>query len=78
MDEIMNVVRGLGENFLEEMIVQKVLRSLSLRYDSKISSLKKKTDFEKFTMDELHGILTSYEMIIGQEGPLKKEETCVS
>ena len=69
----MNVVRGLGENFPEEMIVQKLLSSLSLRYDSKISSFEDIIDLDKITRDELHGILTTYEMRIGQEGPSRKE-----
>ena len=73
VDEIVNAVRGPKENVLEEMIVQKVLRSLSLRYDSKISSLEDITGLDKLTMGELHGILTAYDMRIGQEGPSRKE-----
>ena len=73
VDEIVNDFRGLGENVPKEMIVKKLLRSLSLRYDSNISSLEDRTDLDKLTMDELHGILTAYEMRIGQEGPSRKE-----
>ena len=70
--EIVNVVIGLGENVLEETIVKKLLRSISLGYDSKISSLGDRTNLDKLTMDELQGILTSYEMRIGQEGQSRK------
>ena len=44
------------------MIVQKVLRSLPLRYDAKVSVIEESWDLTKLTMDELHGILTTYEM----------------
>jgi hypothetical protein len=41
VDEIVNTIRGLGEMVEESMIVQKVLRSLPLRFDAKVSLLKK-------------------------------------
>lgn len=36
VDEIVNKIRGLGEKFEEAVIVQKVLRSLPLRFNSKV------------------------------------------
>jgi hypothetical protein len=44
--------------------VQNVLRSLSAGFDSKISALEERTDLDTLEMDELHGILTAYEMIL--------------
>jgi hypothetical protein len=41
VDEFVNAIRGLGEELNESLVVQKVLRSLPLRYDSKVSPLKK-------------------------------------
>jgi hypothetical protein len=64
VDEIVNTIRGLGEKVEEPMIVQKVLRSLPLRFDSKVSVIEEMKDLEKLTMDELHGILIAYEMRI--------------
>ena len=40
VDEIVNTIRGIGENIEESMIVQKVLRSLPLRFDAKVSAIK--------------------------------------
>ena len=40
VDEVANSIIGLGEEFNESIIVQKVLRSLSLRYDAKVSSIE--------------------------------------
>jgi hypothetical protein len=58
----------------ELMIVQKVLRSLPLRFDAKISTIKEMKDLDKLTiMDEFHGILTVYEMRTEKENPSNKQ-----
>jgi hypothetical protein len=53
---------GLGEEIKESVIVQKVLRSLPMRFDSKISALEERSDLNSISMNELHGIFTAYEM----------------
>ena len=40
VDEIFNTIRGIGEKVEESMIVQKVLRSLPLIFDAKVSSIE--------------------------------------
>jgi hypothetical protein len=67
VDEIINSIRDLGEELKDKIIVQKVLRSLPMRYDSKVSTLEDRKYLDKLTMDELHGILTAYEMRTMQE-----------
>ena len=44
-----------------------------MRYDPKVSNLEERDDIKKVTMDELHGILTAYEMRTGQNGSSRKE-----
>jgi hypothetical protein len=68
-----NVIKVLGEEIKETVIVKKVLRSLPMRFDPNISSLEERVDLATLSMDELHGILTSYEMRIEQENPSRKE-----
>jgi hypothetical protein len=51
-----------GEELDDKIVVQKVLISLPMRYDPKISTLEDRENLEKLTMDELHGIITTYEM----------------
>jgi hypothetical protein len=65
---------GLGEEFDESIIVQKVLRSLPMRFDPNISTLEERENLESISMDEIHGIFTTYEMINEQENPGIKEE----
>src|SRR3984957_1409119 len=71
----MNAIIGLGEEIEESVIVQKVLRSLPMRFDPKISTLKERLDLNSISMDELHGIFTAYEMRTEQENPYVKEAT---
>ena len=40
VDETLNVIIGLGEEIKESVIVQKVLRSLPMIFDPKISTLQ--------------------------------------
>ena len=44
-----------------------------MRYNPKVSTLEERDDLKNMTMDELHGILTAYEMRIGQNAPSRKE-----
>jgi hypothetical protein len=73
IDEVVNTMRGLGEAINNNIIVQKVLRSLPARFDSKISALEERIDLDTLEMDELHGILTAYEMRTSGENSFKKE-----
>jgi hypothetical protein len=73
VDETVNAIIGLGEEIKESVIVQKVLRSLPMRFDPKISALEERSDLNSISMDELHGIFTAYEMRTEQENPYVKE-----
>jgi hypothetical protein len=75
IDEVVNTMRGLGETVENVIIVKKVLRSLPARFDPKISALEERTDIATLLMDELQGILTTYEMRTSNENPSNKEAT---
>ena len=62
IDEVVNSITSLWEEVNESIIVQKVMRSLPLRYDAKVYSIEESRYLSKMTMDELHGILTTYTM----------------
>jgi hypothetical protein len=75
IDEVVNTMRGLGETVGNDIIVKKVLRSLLARFDPKISALEERIDIDTLLMDELQGILTTYEMRTSNENPSNKETT---
>jgi uncharacterized protein YihD (DUF1040 family) len=62
VDEVVNAIRGLVEDLNESLVVQKVLRSLLLKYDAKVFAIEETRDLTKMTMDELHGSLIAFEM----------------
>jgi hypothetical protein len=75
VDGKVNTIRVLGEEVDEYIIFQKVLRSLPVRFDPKISTLDERTYMDSISMDELHGIFTAYEMRTEQKNRVTKETT---
>jgi hypothetical protein len=75
VDETVNAIIGLGEEIEESIIVKKILRSLPMRFNPKISTLEERSNLDSISMDELHGIFTAYEMRTEQENPNVKEVT---
>jgi hypothetical protein len=69
VDEIVNAIIGLGEEIKESVIVQKVLISLPMRFNPKISALEERSDLNSISMDKLHGIFIAYEMRTEHENP---------
>ena len=72
IDEIINCMKNLGEEIKEVVFVEKVLRSLSPKFDSKVSAIEEKQNLQSLTMSQLHEILTAYEMRKG--GPSEWRE----
>ena len=72
IDEIVNFMKNLGEEIKEVVLVEKVLRSLSSKFESKVSAIEEKQNLQSITMSRLHGILTAYEMRKG--GPSDRRE----
>jgi hypothetical protein len=52
----------MGEEKKEPIIIQKVLRFLPMIFDPNISALEEIIYLDTLSMEELHGILTTYEM----------------
>eukprot|EP00253_Pinus_taeda_P007371 PITA_07371 len=75
IDEIVNCMKNLGEEIKEAVVVEKVLRSLSPKFESKISVIEEKENLQKITMSQLHRILTAYEMRKG--GPSDRREAAL-
>jgi hypothetical protein len=56
VDETVNAIIGLEEETKESVIVQRVLRSLPMRLNPKISTLEERSYLNSISVDELHGI----------------------
>ncbi|XP_059064161.1 uncharacterized protein LOC131856399 [Cryptomeria japonica] len=73
VDESINAIRGLVEDIEDKDIVQKVMRSLPSKYDSKLSAIEELKELNTLTMNDLHGILISYEMRACSDETIHKE-----
>lgn len=62
VDEIVNCMKNLGEEIKEATLVEKNLKSLPSKFDSKVSSMEEKRDLQSITMVQLHVILAAFEM----------------
>jgi hypothetical protein len=56
------------------LAIQKVLISIILKYDAKVSSIEETRDLTKMTMDEFHGSLIACEMRKGTESDQPNNE----
>jgi len=65
-------MKSLGEEIKEVTLVEKVLRSLSSKFESKVSAIEEKQKLQSISMSQLHEILTAFEMRKG--GPLERRE----
>jgi hypothetical protein len=72
LDDIVNHMRNLGETITESTLVEIFFRSLTAKFESKVSALEEKQDLQNLTVVQLHGILTAYEMRRG--GPSEVKE----
>src|SRR6202047_562271 len=62
LSSIVNPLKNLGKSFSDEKLVKKVLRSLSHRWEQKITSLSDCKDLSNFKFDDLIGNLLTHEM----------------
>ena len=76
--EVVNCMQNLDEEIKEVTLVEKVLRSLSAKFESKVSAIEEKEDLQKITMTQLHRILTAFEMRKGGPSDMKEATFKVS
>ena len=47
VDEVVNAIRWLGGKLKEKVVVSKVIRTLPMRYNPKVSTLKERDDLKR-------------------------------
>ena len=72
LDDIVNRMRSLGETITDTTLVEKFLRSLTSKFESKVSAIEERQDLQTLTIVQLHGILTAYEMRQGGPSQIKE------
>ena len=75
VENLVNSIKGLGVEGPDYDLVEKILRTLPMEYNPKVSTLEDREKLEYLTMDELYGILTTYELRLGINNVPKGEAT---
>jgi len=75
VDETTNTLEGLVELVETKIVVRKILKTLPTRFNPKVSVLEDRSNLTCLSIDELHGILTPYEMRIEEEDDISHLET---
>ena len=70
---MVNVIRSLGEDLPEVVVVKKIIRSLPPMYNPKVSVLEDR-DLSTVTLDELQSIMVAYEMRMEMPGSVKSNK----
>ena len=61
--DVVNSLRALGKCFLDFKLVNKILRSLSKKWDSKVTAIQEAKNLNNLPLEELIGSLMTYEMV---------------
>ena len=72
LDEIVIHMRNMDEDIKDTTLVEKILRSLSPKFESKVSAIEENWDLQNLTVVQFHRILTAFEMRKG--GPSEVRE----
>jgi hypothetical protein len=73
VEELVNAMKGLGQNIEESFLVQKTLRSLFDKFNPKVSAIEELNDLKTLSIDDLQGTLTAYEMRISKDKSITRE-----
>ena len=64
MIEIMNLMKNHGENISDHMVVEKVLRSLSQKFDFIVVAIQEAKDVKAMKIEELQSSLEAHELLV--------------
>ncbi|KAK2357392.1 gag-protease polyprotein [Trifolium repens] len=67
MIDFSNSFDSLGEKIPEEKLVRKILRSLPMKFDMKVTAIEETQDISSMKVDELIGSLQTFELSINED-----------
>lgn len=72
--DIVNQLRSYGEEIYDQTIVEKVLRSLTPKFDHVVAAIEESKDLSTYSFDELMGSLQSHEVRINKSVEKNEEK----
>jgi hypothetical protein len=73
VEELVNAMKGHGEEFDDSLLVQNILRSLPDKFNPKVSAIQELNDLKNLSIDQLIGTLIAYEMRINKDKSSTRE-----
>jgi len=64
MIEIMNLMKNCGENISGQMVVEKILKSLSQKFDFIVVAIQEEKDVKAMKIKELQSSLEAHELLV--------------
>ncbi|XP_020220457.1 uncharacterized protein LOC109803343 [Cajanus cajan] len=71
---MVNTMKGLGEKMAELQVIEKVLRTLPMKFDHIVVEIEESKNLEDMSLDELQGSLESHELRLIERGEERKNE----
>ncbi|XP_020225009.1 uncharacterized protein LOC109806886 [Cajanus cajan] len=65
---MVNTMKGLGEKMAELQVIEKVLRTLPMKFDHIVVAIEESKNLEDMSLDELQGSLESHELRLIERG----------
>ncbi|WKA01458.1 hypothetical protein VitviT2T_019739 [Vitis vinifera] len=75
---IVNEVEALGKTYTEVEKVMKILRSLSKKWETKVTALQEAKDLTKLSLEELIGSLMTYEINLNNHKKVEENKKSIA
>lgn len=62
VDEVVNTMKGIGDEFEDSIIVEKILILLTPNFDAKVLAIEEMYDLNQLSRERLNGIVMPYEI----------------
>ncbi|XP_073223464.1 uncharacterized protein [Cicer arietinum] len=71
---VVNQMRTIGESLTEVVIIEKILRTLTQRYDHIVVAIEESKDLDKMKVEDLQGSLEAYELRVRERSKKVQRE----
>ena len=71
---IVNQMQECGEKFKDQDLVEKVMRTLTPRFDGRVATIEEARDLSEMKIEELQTSLEAHELKMNERSPIKPED----
>ena len=67
-------MKSNDENILDLQVMEKILQTLTMRFEYKVTTIEESKDLSTMTLDELMGSLQAYEQCVDERSQIEAKE----